>query len=174
MHFAFLRSINVGGRRVKNAELVALFEGLGLSDVAAYQAAGNLAFRGDADAARLQHGLSKGLGYDVPVLLRSAEELVALVENPPFGTEEIAASKGKLQVLLLEQPPASDVSKELAALETPTDALRLQGSELYWLPEAGVGGTTLELRRLERLLGLQTCRTHGTLQRMARKFCRAG
>lgn len=49
---AFLRSINVGGRRVKNPELIAIFEGLGLTDVAAYQAAGSLVFTGTSGPRR--------------------------------------------------------------------------------------------------------------------------
>ncbi len=167
---AFLRSINVGGRRVKSAELVALFEELGLADVAAYQAAGNLVFSGDMGAAPLRRRLSERLGYDVPVILRSFEELAGIAAAVPFSEAERAASRGKVQVLLLEREPPVEVIEQLLALDTPDDRLCLRGRELYWLPVSGVSESALDFRQIERLLGSQTCRTQGTLRRMARKF----
>lgn len=167
---AFLRSINVGGRRVKNTELVAVFEGMGLADVAAYQAAGNLVFRGDADARSLEQGLSAGLGFDVPVILRTLDELVTIARSEPFTAAERDASGGKIQVLLLRAAPSADVVAEILALETGEDRLRLDGRELFWLPMGRTTDSTLDLARIGRLVGLQTGRTHGTLQRMAKKF----
>ena len=38
---AFLRGINVGGHRVKNTELRALFEAMGFADVHTFRASGN-------------------------------------------------------------------------------------------------------------------------------------
>lgn len=161
---AFLRSINVGGRRVKNAELIAVFEGLGLQDVGAYQAAGNLVFSGELSAEALREGLKTALGFDVPVLLRSFEDLVRIAARTPFDPEELAQG-GKPQVIFLDAPGGA-----VDDLETPVDRLRLVGTELHWLPVAGVSGTQLDVKALERRLGLQTCRTQGTLQRMVKKF----
>jgi uncharacterized protein (DUF1697 family) len=41
---AFLRGINVGGRRIHGAGMVGLAEQAGFSDAASYQASGNLVF----------------------------------------------------------------------------------------------------------------------------------
>ncbi len=38
-HVAFLRGMNLGGRRIKNEELQAEFEALGFTDVACFRAA---------------------------------------------------------------------------------------------------------------------------------------
>ena len=77
LHVAFLRGMNLGGRRIKNEELRAEFERLGFSGVAAFRASGNVIFDsgGGEEAAltrAIEAGLGEALGYAVPVFLRSA------------------------------------------------------------------------------------------------------
>lgn len=48
---AFLRAVNVGGRRVTNDELRALVEEAGVGDVATYRASGNLLLTVDESSA---------------------------------------------------------------------------------------------------------------------------
>jgi hypothetical protein len=43
-HVAFLRGINVGGRRVTMAQLCAAFEALGFAEVGTFLASGNVTF----------------------------------------------------------------------------------------------------------------------------------
>ena len=102
---AFLRGMNLGNRRITNAELRAQFERLGFASVATFQAAGNVVFEaGEASEgeliATIERGLEEGLGYAVPTLLRSEDELRAIAAAEPFPAGEVSASKGKLQVLL--------------------------------------------------------------------------
>ena len=167
---AFLRSINVGGRRVKNQELIAIVEGLGLTDVAAYQAAGNLIFTGDLGEAALRRGLSDALGFEVPVILRGVDEVAAIAAAAPFTASERAASAGKVQVLLLAAAPDAAQTRAVLALQDASDRLRILDRQLFWLPIGGLSDSALDLRFIERTLGLQTCRTQGTLQRLAKRF----
>ncbi|TNE84639.1 MAG: DUF1697 domain-containing protein [Deltaproteobacteria bacterium] len=169
-HFAFLRSMNVGGRRVTNDELVALVAGLGLAEVAAYQAAGNLTFVGDTSEQALCDALSEGLGYAVPVMMRTADELAAIAGARPFTEAEHAASQGKVQVSLLAAHPPDDAVAEVLAMQTEEDRLRIDGQQLYWLPKGGMSSAELDVLRIEKLLGMQTRRTQGTLQRFLRKY----
>ena len=48
-YVAFLRGMNLGGRRIKNDDLRRRFEGMGLEEVATFRASGNVIFstRGD-------------------------------------------------------------------------------------------------------------------------------
>ena len=48
-YVAFLRGMNIGGRRIKNEELRREFEELGLSDVSCFRASGNVIFAADED-----------------------------------------------------------------------------------------------------------------------------
>ena len=44
VYVAFLRGMNLGGRRIKNEELRAEFEALGFEEVATFRASGNVIF----------------------------------------------------------------------------------------------------------------------------------
>ena len=57
--------------------------------------------------ARLEDGLAEALGYEVPVFLRSAEELLAIAAHEPSTRRTRAASNGKLQVALLAKKPSA-------------------------------------------------------------------
>ncbi len=79
-YVAFLRGMNLGNRRIKNEELRALFEGLEFDQVATFRASGNVVFTagggGEQELAeRIEAGLGEGLGYEVPVFLRSGSEV---------------------------------------------------------------------------------------------------
>ena len=111
-YVAFLRGMNIGGRRIKNEELRREFEELGLSDVSCFRASGNVIFAADEDdeamlTVRIEAGLGEALDYEVPVFLRAAAELRAIADRQPFDPNLVEASAGKLQVsLLLKQPKA--------------------------------------------------------------------
>lgn len=167
--YAFLRGMNLGGRRVKNQELIEAFERAGTTDVQAYQAAGNLVFTGPIGADALAAHLERTFGYPVPVLLRSQEELWEVVGGSPFSEEEVGRS-GKVQVSLLGEPPGAEAHAQVEALATAADRLLLTGRTLYWLPAGRLTDSSLDVGRIERLLGLQTRRTLGTLERMLKRF----
>jgi uncharacterized protein (DUF1697 family) len=168
--------MNLGNRRIKNEELKAEFATLGFADVATFRASGNVVFaseEGDEDAlrARIESGLGDALGYEVPVFLRSCAEVTAIAARKPFGAEEVAASKGKLQVSMLPEKPAAKARKAALALSTDRDPLAVEGRELYWLPSGGISESELDLKALDMALGKGTVRTMGTIQQIAAKYC---
>ncbi len=89
VYAAFLRAINVGGTgKLAMTDLARLCEDAGLNEVKTYIQSGNVVFRtklGEAAVCRkLEPALEKKLGKRVGVLVRSSEELAAIVENNPF------------------------------------------------------------------------------------------
>lgn len=169
---AFLRGMNLGNRRIKNEELRRCFEDLGMTDVACFRASGNVIFgSGEADAegleGRIETGLAKSLGYEVPVFLRSAAELRAMAAHEPFARPALAASKGKVQVVLFERKPTAASSKTALALSSKDDRLAIEGRELYWLPRGGMSDSELDLKTIGAALGLNTIRTKGTIDQIA-------
>jgi uncharacterized protein (DUF1697 family) len=171
---AFLRGMNLGGRRIKNAELKREFEALGFAEVACFRASGNVVFAaGESDeealAARIEEGLGEALGYEVSVFLRGAFELRGIAAHEPFGSKAIEASAGKLQISLLAEKPRPAVRKEVLAMSTQADRLAIEGRELYWLPSGGLLDSALDLRAIESLLGRSTRRTKGTIDQIAAK-----
>lgn len=171
---AFLRGMNLGGRRLTNDELDAAVTACGCDDVETYQASGNVILRDartrDVLAAALEDGLEAELGYPVPTFLRSAEEVRALAGSAPFSDDELAASAGKRQVVLLHETPSDDALAEIASIVPPDDRLIPAGRELHWLPAAGLSDSAMDLRRLDELTGGTTTRTHGTIERLTARF----
>ena len=176
-YVAFLRGMNLGKRRIKNPELAAEFEQLEFVDVATFRASGNVVFSVEEKASeaalrkRIEAGLEQGLGYDVPVYLRSVAEVAKIAAREPFDAKDVAASKGKLQVSMLPRKPAAKAKKAVLALATDEDQLALSGRELFWLPSGGTIESELDLKAIGRALGPGTMRTKGTIDQIAAKYC---
>jgi uncharacterized protein (DUF1697 family) len=172
-HVAFLRGMNLGGRRISNADLHAHFEALGCEDVATFRASGNVIFARDEPPAKLtvhlEAGLAETLGYEVPVFLRSAEQVLAIAAHEPFDPKLIEASKGKLQVALLRKRPSAVAVRKALALATDDDRLALEERELYWLPSGGISESELDLKAMGVTLGPTTVRTKSTIDQIAAK-----
>ena len=171
-HFAFLRAINTGTRRLTNKELLAPFEAMGFSDVAAYQAAGNVTFGCDAppDEPTIEVVLARSYGFETPTFVRSKAELAAIVAADPFPPDVIAATAGKVQVAFLRAEPSAGRDAAVAELVPDEDQVRLIGREWYWLPTEGISTSKLPVGQIERVLGEMTIRTLGTVQRLSAKF----
>jgi len=172
---AFLRGMNLGGRRITNRDLAAAVSGLGFEEVETFRASGNVVFAADgggkaAIASRLESGLGDALGYEVPVFLRSAAEVRAIAAREPFDPDAVAASSGNLQVALLLDKPAAKGRREALALATESDRLAIEGRELYWLPSGGMSESELDLNAIGAALGLMTVRTMGTIEQVAAKY----
>lgn len=175
-YVAFLRGMNLGGRRIKNSELQAEFEALGFGDVACFRASGNVIFgvagkeRRAALTSTIEAGLGDALGYEVPVFLRSSAETAAIAAREPFDPKLVAASKGKVQVLLLPKQPSAAARAKALALSDDQDLLATEGSELYWLPSGGISESELDLKTIYATLGDGTMRTKGTIDQIAAKL----
>jgi len=175
-YVAFLRGMNLGGRRIKNEDLRRHFEEMGLEEVVTFRASGNVIFstaKRDAEgklAGRVEAELDQRLGYDVPVFLRSDEEIEAIAAQEPFDPQKVARSKGKLQVSLLKKKPSAAARTKALALATDEDLLAIEGRELYWLPSGGLLESGLDLKAIEKLLGTDTRRTMGTIEQIALKL----
>ncbi len=174
-HVAFLRGMNLGGRRIGNEELRRHFEEMGFEEVATFRASGNVIFSSSGREAegklgrRVEAELDARLGYDVPVFLRSVEEVAAVAAREPFDPELVADSKGKLQVSFLTEKPEAAARRKALALSTDEDLLAIEGRELYWLPSGGIGESGLDWRPIDAALGPGTIRTMGTVQQIAAK-----
>lgn len=89
---AMLRGINLGKRQLKSAELKAVVEGMGFTEVRTILASGNVVFEaGDAKPEALERdlhvALEKATGLKSEIFVRNRAELAELVENNPFPDE---------------------------------------------------------------------------------------
>jgi ATP-binding cassette, subfamily F, member 3 len=174
-YVAFLRGMNLGKRRLKNEELRRHFEEMGFEEVATFRASGNVIFAvpGRESETKLERRVEAELGarleYEVPVFLRTIEEVAAIAAMEPFPAKALASSQGKLQVSLLAKKPTAAARKKVLALATDEDRLAVEGRELYWLPSGGLLDSDLDLKAIEAILGADTRRTMGTIEQIAAK-----
>ena len=165
---ALLRAINLGARnRVPMAELRALVEGLGFTDVETYVQSGNVVFGGrTASAAELAEEIERGFGFAVPVVLRTHADLAALVAADPLG--EVADDDKRRQVLFCGEAVGPDRFADLDPHGFPPEAFHVAEREVVvWSPE-GVRSSPA-LRRVEKALqGLTvTARNWRTVRTLA-------
>jgi uncharacterized protein (DUF1697 family) len=108
-YVAFLRGINVGGRKpIKMADLRVAFEGMGFTAVETVQASGNVLFAVAGDglqvlAARIATGLEEAFGYRIGLAVRRLADLEALVVSDPFKGVAITPQT-RLYVTFLSGP----------------------------------------------------------------------
>ena len=141
---ALLRAVNVGGTgKLSMSDLRQLCEDGGLRDVATYIQSGNVVFRSTRSEASvkklLEAALAQKLGKPYGVLVRTAGELRALLEENPFPD----AAPNRVLVLFLDEKPAAASLKNVA---TPGgEELRAVGRQLFLHFPNGMGQSKLKL-----------------------------
>ena len=155
-HISLLRGINVGGnKKIRMAELKALYESLGFSNVTTYVQSGNVVFDADsADApaqiASIEAAIAEHFGFDVTVLLRTADELRRILDNNPFP----AAEAKYLHVLFLSTMPDPAAAEALNVPVAIGEDWLLAGREIYLHYPNGSGRSKMTGAFFERTLGL--------------------
>jgi uncharacterized protein (DUF1697 family) len=146
-HVALLRGINVGSKNMlPMKELVAMFAKAGCIDVTTYIQSGNVVFCAED---RVVEGLSAGIakqvearfGLRVPVVLRTAAEIEAVIQANPFL--KAGASEEMLHVSFLADLPGKDLVAGLDAGRSKPDVFAVVGREIYMQLVNGVSGTKL-------------------------------
>lgn len=163
---AFLRAINVGGRRIKGPELCAPFTEMGFENAASFRASGNVVFdaRRKPSEARIESGLEAALGYEVGVFLRSPAEMAELAAAEPFEPG------AKFHVMFLKRLPSPAKQRDVLALSTDDDKLAFGERELFWRPRGRMLESELDLSKVAKLIGRGTMRTNGTVAQIAGKY----
>jgi uncharacterized protein (DUF1697 family) len=147
VYVALLRGINVGGKNsLPMKDLAAIFEKAGCSQVATYIQSGNVVFKADAKLAQQISGViskevKKGFKLEVPVVVRSAQELLKIAKANPFFKK--GGTVDTVHVAFLVHTPRKTAIQSLDAQRSPGDAFEVAGSEVYLHCPNGFGRTKL-------------------------------
>lgn len=167
---ALLRGINVGGHnRIAMAALRGWLEDLGHTEVRTHLQSGNVIFtsrESPEKAARdIEEVIHRQLGLDLRVLVRTRDELAAVVARDPFG--EIATDPARYLVTFLAETPDPAGIDDLGPASFAPDAFHVEGREVYvWCPE-GVRHTKLTHAFWQRRTGFAaTARNWNTVTRL--------
>ncbi len=152
-----LRAVNVGGRKVPMVRLRECLSALGYTDVQTYLQSGNAVF-GAAGAtatdvvSRVEPALRDAFGIDIPVVVRSAPDLDAVVAGNPYRAEAEDPTKVVALFLRDEVPPAAAAAFDLSDLP---ERGSLGDRVVYLHYPHGQGRSRLTPAMLERRLGGQ-------------------
>jgi uncharacterized protein (DUF1697 family) len=167
---ALLRGINVGGRMLPMAGLRALCAELGWDEVRTYIQSGNVVFASDrptaALEAELEQGIERKFAMKVPVVVRTAKQWAAYLDNNPFP-EAAEAEPRWLLLLVAKQKPAAGVEQALAERGTFGEQAGRAGDGLWILFPKGVGTSKLSPGVIDRITGSPgTTRNHRTVTKL--------
>ncbi len=151
---ALLRGVNVGGaKRVPMAELRELLAAMGYTHVATLLNSGNAVFRAAAGTSTSAHaqaiaaGIAMRLKLEVPVIVKSAKELAAIVAENPLAEE--ASDPARLLVAFVPDAAALASLAPIAALAEPPERFVLGRHAAYLHCAGGI----LESQAGKALLG---------------------
>ncbi|MGE4070064.1 MAG: DUF1697 domain-containing protein [Lysobacterales bacterium] len=170
-YIALLRGINVGkAKRVPMALLRDLLTELGCTEVATLLNSGNAVFQAESQdpaelAARIAAALTSKLDFEVPVIVKSAAELEAIVSGCPIAVDE--ADHARFLVAFAQTPQHLQQLTAIEALVKAPERFALGSDAAYLLCASGI----LESKAGEALLGKVgrkwvTCRNWATVLKL--------
>jgi len=174
-HVAFLRAINTTGRRAKNEDLCEVFTRMGASYAEGFIASGNVIFDMDRPVSQgfvdeLEPAFRDTFGFEIPTIIRTADDVRSVSLFRPFPDEVINGSAGRLYVGFLKSTPEPESIKKVLADSTASDRLAIHRNELYWLSASGETESDISIPGIERTVGTMTVRVMNTVNRIVERF----
>ena len=133
-----------------------LFLSLKFAEPQTYVQSGNVIFKSSernlpSIAKRIQGGIETKFGCCPEVVLRTPDDLRAIISKNPFR-KRTDIEPGKLLVSFLAADPAKDAVTSLAALAIQPEELHLIGRELFIYFPNGQGKSRLPWARVDKAL----------------------
>jgi len=160
VRIAFLRAVNLGGRRVNMARLVELFSGLGYEHAWTHINSGNIVFDATGSRAEVERSvetaLEDALGFEVTTFVRTPAEVSAALAANPFSV-----GPGDTYFITFLKEKASVAQRDaLEALSNDFDTLVVLGRDVHWRMHGRSTQTTVGGRKWARIVG-----EHGSTSR---------
>jgi uncharacterized protein (DUF1697 family) len=169
---SLFRGINVGGNKsVRMDALKELHESLGLQRVETYIQSGNVVFSSNGAipaqlARQIEEAFEHKFGFLSNVMVRTADEFNAMIENNPFKNHPMKESKWVVAMFLASDPiitAREDIQKTYSGPEE----LHIAGKEVYIYYPEGIGRSKLTNTLLEKKLKtMGTARNWNTVLRL--------
>jgi uncharacterized protein (DUF1697 family) len=166
-YIALLRGINVGGhKKILMADLRTLLVHCGFSEVETYIQSGNVVFSSERNVgldALISEAIKNTYGWEVPVLIKTASEMEAILSHCPFPKEK----KEKSYFILLYQPPLAANIKTTLDFNFPGEEFVITPSCVYFYSSVGIGNSKMNNNFFENKLNVvATARNYRTLRKM--------
>lgn len=154
---ALLRGVNVGAHnRVPMADLRALLADIGYPDARTLVQSGNIVLsaepRPDELAAELERAIAGKFGVQTPVVVRTRDELAAVVALDPLG--DVAQEHKLYQVSFLSAEPDPQAVAKLAQDDFAPERFVHAGREIYAWHPGGIHNSRLARMLSDKRLGV--------------------
>ncbi|MFC4810279.1 DUF1697 domain-containing protein [Paenibacillus sp. GCM10023250] len=132
---ALIRGINVGGKnKLAMADLKRELEAIGLAKVQTYIQSGNVVCQSPKDHGTVRDEIEQAItrisGIRANVMIRTQQELDAIVEDCPYA-EEAAAEGKSIHLSVLNEPLTGRQLEKLSAGISELDRFRADGTVIY-------------------------------------------
>lgn len=170
---SILRGINVSGqKKILMTDLKTLYESLKLKEVITYIQSGNVLFKSEKGlsdlefATKIKKAIYKKYSFDVPVIIRSKDEIHKIIFANPFLKEKNMEAK-RLYVTFLSETPAKENVESAKNFDFSPDRFFITGKEVYLCVSNGYGETKLSNNFFEKKLKVNaTTRNWNTVQKL--------
>lgn len=178
-YIALLRGINVGGKnKIKMVELRETLKGLNLVNVKTYIQSGNVVFKSNDKVNEIAKAMQRGIHYDfgveIPVILRTADELNQIIKDFPFTEEEVIKVEAEsgvssLYVGMMRKESKKDVENSIVPYKGIKDEYKVIGKNVFLLFSHSIRDSKLarKLNKLETPITIRNWKTINKLSQMA-------
>ena len=156
-YIAILRGINVSGQKlIKMAELIKHLEELSFKNISTYIQSGNVLFHSNISnqkelALKIGNKIKEKYGFDVPVIVKNAEEFKRISNNNPFLNQR-SEDIDKLYVTFLAEETTHELAGKFKEIDYKPDEFILDGKVLYGFVGNGYGNTKFSNTFIENKL----------------------
>jgi uncharacterized protein (DUF1697 family) len=171
-YIALLRGINLGPRnKIAMGDLRELLGSLGLEDVRTHILSGNAIFTSDRRSVprmekQIERAIKRRFGHEIRVLIRTADELAAVVDDNPLS--ERTTDGSQLFALFLERDPDPKRMEAIDPDALAPERFHLGDRVIYALVRQGVQGSKLLGALSDKRLGVaMTNRNWNTVTKLA-------
>lgn len=170
---SILRGINVSGqKKILMADLKKLYESLKFNEVKTYIQSGNVVFKSDSKisdiqlARKIEKAISTKYKFEVPVIIRTKEELEKILSQNSF-TKEKSIDLKKLHVTFLSETPDREKMEQIKEVDFSPDQFIIKGKEIYLHIPNSYGETKLSNKFFENKLKVSaTTRNWNTVNKL--------
>ncbi|MFP2997490.1 DUF1697 domain-containing protein [Spongiivirga sp. MCCC 1A20706] len=168
-YVALLRGINVSGqKKILMADLRSILEENGLNNVKTYIQSGNIVFntrdiKPDELAWKIKQCILSRYGFEVPVLVRTKQQLETILRKSPFKGEKLTKS----YFTILHSRPKPELIQEVSNLHYEKEEIFVTPECVYGFCEIGYGKAKFSNNLFERKLKVAaTTRNYRTMVKL--------
>ncbi|MGN6160552.1 MAG: DUF1697 domain-containing protein [Marmoricola sp.] len=171
---AFLRAVNVGGRKYPMAELRQMLTEAGYSDVQTHIQTGNVFLRSDSSAAELEADLERlfqaDRGFEVLTIVVSPKELVAIAAEADRVIEEFGEPAHGHYIEIMRAAPSAENGAIIEGQTSGRQRFVVRGRTVHYLTDISMAEVKAPRAAVRAAYGVSTSRNAKVIRALALKW----